>query len=373
MDGADPVPGESPTGGFPDGRPVIGLPEQGRLYQMLLEWGATDEEADEAVANESMPELALELALRPPGGTVDFAEAARRAELGVPEAAALWRALGFPDPAAATTRVSVDQVDALRFLAAASPSLLSAGTTMQMARSLGAALTLIGATLVDGFRLDVEVPRRSAGDSALDVARDMHELAAETFPRFVETVDALLRRHVVQAAHGAWTTDEERTTVTHRRAVGFVDLVDYTATTHTSSPRVLADALERFEGRVSDLIGQFGGRLVKLIGDEAMFVLEDPAAACELALRLAEAFGADPEDPPVRTALGFGPTVARHGDYYGDVVNVASRLVAVARPSEVVVTESVRDAVRTGYRFEPLVPTLLRGLDEPVRAFRLAR
>src|SRR5256885_6097121 len=69
-----------------------------RLIRFLSEQGAGSEELAEAFRAGTLGPLALELALRPPGGAVPFAEAAAGAGLEVEEAAALWRALGFPDP-----------------------------------------------------------------------------------------------------------------------------------------------------------------------------------------------------------------------------------------------------------------------------------
>src|SRR5204862_3657138 len=66
------------------------------------------------------------------------------------------------------------------------------------------------------------------------------------------------------------------------------------------------------------------------------FVLNDPAAACHLALALV---GTSPH--PVRVGMAHGAVVALHGDYYGPTVNLAARLVAVAPPSTVVVSEAM--------------------------------
>ncbi len=84
----------------------------------------------------------------------------------------------------------------------------------------------------------------------------------------------------------------------------------------------VAAAVNRFEQAVWDLVTAAGGRVVKLIGDEAMFVVEEPAAACGLASAMVER-----SPQPVRVGLAFGPAVALHGDYYGPTVNLAARLV----------------------------------------------
>jgi len=371
-------PGDAPETAGPSGpgpcEPATSTGgERSALAPLLLGWGATVAEVEAAERSGSTGELALEVALRPPGGAVPFADAAAQSGLDPSEAAQLWRALGFPDPGAAGVSLAADQVEALRFLSVAWHDVLGGQTTLQLARVVGASMASIAESVVDGFRLEVELPRRVAGDDYGEVVRDFVTLASTMFPPFIATLDAVLRRHVVNAARGMWSTDEEMATVTRTRAVGFVDLVGYTVAAHTLSPRALAAAMERFEGQATDLVVGAGGRLVKLIGDEAMFVVEDPAAACELALSLAARFDGDPELPPVRTALAAGPVVALHGDYYGDVVNLAARLVKLADPSRVVVSASVRDAVDGPFHFEPLPPGLLKGFHGLVSAFRLER
>jgi class 3 adenylate cyclase len=91
---------------------------------------------------------------------------------------------------------------------------------------------------------------------------------------------------------------------------------------------------------VWDQVNVAGGRVVKLIGDEAMFMVEDPLAACALASAMVER-----SPHPVRVGLACGPAVALHGDYYGPTVNLAARLVTAASPSTVVVSGEVKDAV----------------------------
>jgi class 3 adenylate cyclase len=65
--------------------------------------------------------------------------------------------------------------------------------------------------------------------------------------------------------------------------------------------------------------------------------------------------------------------MGRYGDYFGDVVNLAARLVALAAPSTVVVSEDVADAAGPAYRCEALPPAALKGFGAPARVFRLAR
>jgi adenylate cyclase len=103
-----------------------------------------------------------------------------------------------------------------------------------------------------------------------------------------------------------------------------------------------------------------------------MFVSEDPAAACRIALELVRGFETGPL-PPVRVGLAAGEVVAVLGDVYGPDVNLASRLVDIADQSTVVVSESVRAgaAGAPDLEFDALPPVVVKGFADPVVAYRL--
>ena len=84
-----------------------------------------------------------------------------------------------------------------------------------------------------------------------------------------------------------------------------------------------------------------GGRIVKTIGDEVMFITEEPAAAATIALRLARASNQDAVLPDARAGLASGPVLSREGDYYGQVVNLASRLTELAFPGTVLASSDL--------------------------------
>ncbi|MBW3589181.1 MAG: hypothetical protein KY429_07165 [Actinobacteria bacterium] len=82
--------------------------------------------------------------------------------------------------------------------------------------------------------------------------------------------------------------------------VGFTDLVGFTALSRGLDDQGLRDVIERFEVMAHGANSPGGGRLVKMIGDEVMFVVEDPCAAAEIGLRLSDAFSEDESMPPHR-------------------------------------------------------------------------
>ena len=114
--------------------------------------------------------------------------------------------------------------------------------------------------------------------------------------------------------------------------------------------------------------------MVKHIGDEVMFVAVDPNAACEIALELVEAVETLGRGVRPRGAVAFGPVLQRAGDYYGPVVNLASRVAELAVPYEILVTEElVHAAEHWSLAFKPAGRRMLKGFEEPVSLWELQR
>jgi adenylate cyclase len=108
--------------------------------------------------------------------------------------------------------------------------------------------------------------------------------------------------------------------------------------------------------------------LVKLIGDEAMYVMVNAADACDVALSLCKHVDEHPVLDRARGAVASGSLVTSDGDYYGPLVNLASRAVKLAEPGTVLVTDVVRSQAekRGSLRFLDAGARELRGFDEPV-------
>jgi adenylate cyclase len=247
-------------------------------------------------------------------------------------------------------------------------SYMDPDTVFAVARVAGSSSARLAEALSNAFRVEVELPHRavetttyaSAVDQTVTTVRDL-------LPVFLDAVNAIFRRHLVLVSYAMWSTDEEQTAVTVDRTVGFADLVSSTAAVRGGSVRALGRMVREFEELVWDLVTGAGGRVVKLIGDEAMFVIEDRAAACDVALRLVDA-----SPQRVRVGLAHGTVVALYGDYYGETVNLAARLVNAADPSSVVVSASVRDRAGDGFSVEPLPERELKGFGETV-FYRVSR
>jgi class 3 adenylate cyclase/gas vesicle protein len=154
---------------------------------------------------------------------------------------------------------------------------------------------------------------------------------------------AAARRRIMRAAASEGGTD----TV----LVGFADLVGFTAKTQQLGETELAEVVGRFEATAYDVVSSHGGRVVKMIGDEVMFLHDEPRVGAALALDLAERFRDDDDLSDVRVGLASGAVLERDGDVYGSVVNLANRIVNVAYPGTVVISNELAEALRPDEQF----------------------
>ena len=160
----------------------------------------------------------------------------------------------------------------------------------------------------------------------------------------------------------------------HLAAVWFADIVGYTRLSEENEGEAvrLAHAFQRVARKV---VADFGGRVVKFMGDGALaeFPSTEMAARSAHALLTAFARAAEAEgfrSGGLRVGVHVGDVAGTEdGDLYGDGINVASRLQSVAEPGEVWVSEDVWRQLRRRpeLRFESRGEHELKGLGQPIQ------
>jgi len=108
--------------------------------------------------------------------------------------------------------------------------------------------------------------------------------------------------------------------------------VGYTTVARHSDIEDLAALLEAFEADTCGAVVRNRGRVVTMVGDEVLFVTDQPAGAAEIALRPASPDRDRTGLPALRVGMAGGRLPTRFGDVYGSVVNLAARLTSLARP-----------------------------------------
>ena len=156
-----------------------------------------------------------------------------------------------------------------------------------------------------------------------------------------------------------------------RTAIAFADLAGYTRFTEEEGEEEALSSVERFVEGVGNTLPD-DARVIKTIGDEVMVVGHDIGALVDWAVGFTSLFE---ERPEPRIGIHWGTTLYRDGDYFGREINLASRVVARARGGEVLVTDSVVEAVGSSphLRFEGIGEVKLKGFDEPRQLCRATR
>jgi adenylate cyclase len=341
----------------------------------LLEWlaarGVTVEQmVARAARGHLLGGLAGDLALRP-GERYTLTQVAERAGVPIERVRQLNLAAGLP-PIPPAAPVFTDD-DVLLFGGfAGRAALFGDAPVLRFVRTVGSSLARIAEAAVSLFLVNVEGPMLQDGRSERALAEaNLH--AIEGLSGVEVMLRSLFRTHMETAISRLRAACGGRSIDTTYMTIGFVDLVGFTTLSREMSARELATLVERFEEAAHDVVTARGGRLVKLIGDEVMFVALDAAAACDIALALFEQFASDASVTP-RGALATGELVTRGGDYYGPVVNLAARVAQLAVPHELLVTpEVVAHAAASGLRCEPAGKRMLKGFDEPVALLTVER
>ncbi len=292
-------------------------------------------------------------------------QVAASAGLTTAQAQRLWRALGFP-LADGGIAFSTADADALaRVAAIVEDGELDFDTIVRMTRALGQTMDRLAewevATLVAQIE-DSEANR----DEAL-------RLVGTIGHNFEAMLTYAWRRHLVAAVARVESIDgaaDERVT---QATVGFADLVSFSALTNRLAQSEIGDLVEVFEGRSHDVVSLHRGRVVKTLGDSVLFLAPTPAEGVEIAWDIIKVIGGDKRLPDVRVGLVTGPVVMRMGDVYGPAVNLAARLVTVARRNRVITDRPTAAELSTDlYESRVLPARPLRGFGdlEPVAVRR---
>jgi adenylate cyclase len=140
---------------------------------------------------------------------------------------------------------------------------------------------------------------------------------------------------------------------------------------------------ERLKGHLGELINpkiaEHRGRIVKNTGDgflaEFASVVDAVRCAVEVQRGMAGRNSAiSPEERiEFRVGINLGDVIAEDGDIFGDGVNVAARLEALAEPAGICISRVVRDQVRDklAFAFDDLAEHQVKNIARPVRVYRV--
>jgi class 3 adenylate cyclase/tetratricopeptide (TPR) repeat protein len=217
---------------------------------------------------------------------------------------------------------------------------------------------------------------------------DLRELGVSSLGHRKRLLAAIAEREAASpsAVHSAGPVAGERRQVT----VLFADLCGFSTLSQSLDPEELRDLVARYTAQVDGIVIGYGGTVDKHIGDAVMALFgaprahdDDPLRAARAALDVHAALErmSDTSPRPLQAHIGIasgevvaGPLGRADGHDYtvlGDSVNLAARLVALAGPGQTLLSDGVYRALSGRATCEPLGETRLKGLDVPVRVWRL--
>jgi adenylate cyclase len=343
------------------------------LLEQLHAEGVSLEEMREAVAAGRLALLPVERALAGDGRRYTPREIAEIAGVDLDLLRRFSAALGVPYGDPDEPRRTEADLEAARRIKAFRDAGLPEDGMLQVARTIGMGMARIAEANRELVVRTLMQPGDSERDLALRFAAAAEYMLPLIGPTLVHALQAnmleQIRRDVIATADLA--SGEIRGTA--ELAVCFADLVEFTRL----GEEIPAEELGMVAGRLEEMasaVAEPPVRLVKTIGDAAMFVSAEPEPMLAAALELIAAAEAEGDQfPLLRAGLACGSVLPQSGDYYGRPVNLASRITGVARPGSVVVEGNVKDGAEDGYVYTYIGERRLKGIDSRVKLFRARR
>jgi adenylate cyclase len=339
-----------------------------QLLRRLADDGVGLDELKAAVAEDRLALLPVERVL---GGTYTASDVEDRSGLQADLVRRVRGLLGLPIPGEDDRVFSDADVEAAKSLKLFLDAGFGEEEIAEISRVLGESMARLAATTTAAFVDTFLKPGDTEQDVALRFAGLAQELAPKLAPVLEGAFSAHLREAVRRGIMGRAEREAGQTSGTQETAVCFADLVGFTRLGGEVDPRELGSVAVKL-GELATEVAKPPVRLVKTIGDAAMFVSPEPGALVDVALTLLERADAA-ELPTLRAGVAVGPALARAGDFYGHAVNVASRVTGAARPGSVLCTKEVRDAARDDFHWSSAGRHKLKGLSSAVPLYRARR
>jgi adenylate cyclase len=313
------------------------------LLQELSDQGVPLEELKHAVEENRLVLLPVERAFDERADRYTLAEIAEASGLDPEFIGRLRQALGAPIPEEDEPVYGDADLEAAKraktFLDAGLPEDGVLETSrlvgISMANLAEANVDLVGEVFTEPGVDERELAMRYAA-----AAKTMAPLLGETL---LHAYGIHLRERIRQAVISEAEVAAGRVSGADEVTIAFADLVGFTRLGELLEIEQIGDLTGRLFQLAAEAVRP-PVRLVKMIGDAAMFVSPESDPLLDAVVGLVESAGTD-EIPPLRAGVARGLALGRGGDYYGRPVNLAARITNFARPDTVVVDQAVKDSI----------------------------
>jgi adenylate cyclase len=339
-----------------------------RLLDRLVDEGFTQNDLEEAVREDRLALLLVERVL---GGRYSARQLEQRTGLEASQMLRIRRLLGLPEASPDDTVFGEEEAEAAQSTRLFLDVGLGEEAIAEITRVLGEGMARLAATTTAAF-VDAFL---EPGDSEDEVAQRFAAVAERMIPAIDPVLVAAYKQHLAEAVRRGILSRAEREAGEAGRSqevtVCFVDMVGFTRLGAQIDPEELGSLASKLAELAND-VTEPPVRLVKTIGDAAMFVSPEPGPLVSVALSLMEAVEAA-DLPSLRAGVASGTALQRAGDFYGHAVNLASRVTGVARPGAVLCTQEVHDAAPDGFDWSFARRHRLKGMSEAVPLHRARR
>jgi adenylate cyclase len=345
------------------------------LLQELTEQGVSLEELRRAVEEDRLVLLPVERAFETDTDSYTASEVAEASGLDPEFLGRLLQALGAPIPEDGERVYADTDIEAAKrakqFLDAGLPE----QGVLETSRLIGISMANLAAANVDLVGEVFTEPGVDERELAMRYAAAAQAMA----PLLGETLLHAYRIHLRERIRQAVITEAElaegRVSGADEVTVAFADLVGFTRLGESLEIEQIGDLTGRLFELATDAVRP-PVRLVKMIGDAAMFASLESAPLLDAVVRLVESAGTE-EIPPLRAGVARGQALGRGGDWYGRPVNLAARITNFARPDSVVVDQAVKDSIAMNnglpFEFSFAGKRRFKGIDGEVPVHRVRR
>jgi adenylate cyclase len=341
------------------------------LLEDLAAAGVSAAEMQEALAEDRLALLPVERIL---AGEPLYTprEVAERAGVPLDFLLAMRMAVGLARPDPDERSFDDQDLDSARAFARLREAGLPDESLIEVSRVLGSGLSQTAEAMRTVFArmlLEEGADERQLASRTGDAVRELLPLMS---PLMDHTLRLHLRDQVRNQQIGQGQLVEGAARGVRYVWIGFADMVGFTRL----GERVDVVELGGLVTRLGDLALAAVTppvRLVKTVGDAAMFVSPGAEPLVETVLSLVERAEREHDFPELRGGLAGGVALSRGGDWYGPPVNLANRVTGVARPGSVLATREVRDSARDRYNWSYAGEWKLRGFKQRLALYRVRR
>jgi class 3 adenylate cyclase len=151
----------------------------------------------------------------------------------------------------------------------------------------------------------------------------------------------------------------------------FADICDSMPLYEKSGDASAVSVIARCLDALAELATQQGGTVIRSKGDDLLCIFQVPARALDAAAAMVDLHHSG--SPQIHVGIHFGPAIRARQDIYGDAVNVAARMLSIAKPGEIVASKDLVDALpdEERHRLALLGKQALKGKQEPIEVYSM--